>query len=72
MPPVIAVRTETSPAATGRKRFVGMPAIGLDVERVVEEVGAARGEAEADERDRRCGTSAVRLAEHAGRARARR
>ena len=46
-------------------------AIGLDVERVVEVVGAARGEAEAHERDRGVWNSAVALGEHAGRARRR-
>ena len=51
----------------GRYALGRVEAVGLDVERVVEEVGAARGEAEAHERDEglpRC----VALVEHTGRA----
>ena len=60
------------PAATGRKRLRGVQAVGVDVERVVQVVGAARGEAEADERDRRCRDSASASVEHARPRRARR
>ena len=45
----------------------GMPAIGVDVERVIEEVGPARGQAEAHERDGRAREGGP-FAEHPGRA----
>ena len=46
--------------------LLGVEAVGLDVERVVQEVGAARREAERDERDERV-EDGVALAEDAGR-----
>ena len=45
--------------------LLGVEAVGLDVERVVQEVGAARREAEGDERDRGV-EDGVALAEHTG------
>ena len=62
---ILARRTLTYPAATGRVALVGVEAVGLGVERVVQEVGAAGREAERDERDE-CGREVVGLAEHAG------
>ena len=53
----------------GRDRaeaLLGVEAVGFDVERVVEEVGAARREAERDERDERV-EDGLALAEDAGR-----
>ena len=61
-----AVRTSRSPAAIGRSRLVGMETVDLGVVGVVEEVGAAGREAEADERHQRL-QQRVALVEHPGR-----